>query len=227
MRHVPRRAVHVRGREGDVPGRVPRRPAKGAHHRGCPHGRTGASSVLPGEDGAIQGASVSGWEQGTSAWAIRVPQRNDFFGKNDTRMAQRWPPASRPARDARKPCAPARGAPVVSTPEAPCPTRASPHARSPCCLAHCAPRRQARDPGASSGVEQETATKATEKHESMVDLIEAAPIAAKDAHARHPRPAPNRTETVPCRAPFPQASTHSLTPAQTRTGDLTFWSRTR
>jgi len=75
-------------------------------------------------------------------------------------------------------------------------------------------------------LEQETATKATEKHASMVDSIEAAPIAAKDAHARHPRPAPNRTETVPCRAPFPQASTHSLTPAQTRTGDLTFWSRT-
>ena len=107
-------------------------------------------------------------------------------------MAQRWPLASRLARDARMPCAPARGAPVVSTPEAPCPTRASPHARSPCCLAHCAPRRQAR-----GTLEQETATKATEEHESMVDSIEAAPTAAKDAHARHPRPAPNRTETVP------------------------------
>eukprot|EP00966_Prymnesium_polylepis_P272880 6304269-Prymnesium_polylepis.1 len=61
------------------------------------------------------------------------------------------------------------------------------------------------------------ARKATEKHESMVHSIEAAPIAAKHAHARRPRPAPNRTETVPsrtaphrivpCRVPFPQ--THS------------------
>eukprot|EP00966_Prymnesium_polylepis_P210932 4884742-Prymnesium_polylepis.1 len=32
-------------------------------------------------------------------------------------------------------------------------TRASPHARSPCCLAHCAPGRQARDPGAGDGDE--------------------------------------------------------------------------
>ena len=141
----------------------------------------------------------------------------------DTRMAQRWPLASRPARDARTPCAPARGAPAVSTPEAPCPTRISPHARSPCCLAHCAPRRQARDPG----VEQEMARKATEKHESMVHSIEAAPIAAKNAHARvrRPRPAPNRTETVPCAVPSRTAphrtvpcplppNTLSLTPAR-------------
>mmetsp|Transcript_52432 Transcript_52432/g.139334 ORF Transcript_52432/g.139334 Transcript_52432/m.139334 type:complete len:210 (+) Transcript_52432:1225-1854(+) len=204
MRHVPRRAVHVRGREGDVPGRVPRRPAKGAHHRGCPHGRTGASSVLPGEDGAIQGASVSGWEQGTSAWAIRVPQRNDFFGKNDTRMAQRWPPASRPARDARKPCAPARGAPVVSTPEAPCPTRASPHARSPCCLAHCAPRRQARDPGAGDGDEGDG--------EARVD----GRLDRGRAH-RLKRPAPctkpNRDRAVPCRA-VPPSPKHTFAHAR-------------
>mmetsp|Transcript_29272 Transcript_29272/g.80168 ORF Transcript_29272/g.80168 Transcript_29272/m.80168 type:complete len:213 (-) Transcript_29272:142-780(-) len=197
MRHVPRRAVHVRGREGDVPGRVPRRPAKGAHHRGCPHGRTGASSVLPGEDGAIQGASVSGWEQGTSAWAIRVPQRNDFFGKNDTRMAQRWPPASRPARDARKPCAPARGAPVVSTPEAPCPTRASPHARSPCCLAHCAPRRQARDPGAGDGDEGDG--------EARVDGRPDRGRAHRRKRRARPPPAPrtkpNRDRAVPCTLP--------------------------
>eukprot|EP00966_Prymnesium_polylepis_P141014 3256176-Prymnesium_polylepis.1 len=49
-------------------------------------------------------------------------------------MAQRWPSASRLARDARMACAPARDAPVVRTPEAPCPTHASPHARGPCLL---------------------------------------------------------------------------------------------
>eukprot|EP00966_Prymnesium_polylepis_P294082 6791994-Prymnesium_polylepis.1 len=49
-------------------------------------------------------------------------------------------------------------------------------------------------------LEQKKARKATEKQEWMVHSIEAAPIAAKNAHARCPRPAPNRTETVPCRA---------------------------
>eukprot|EP00966_Prymnesium_polylepis_P307598 7108978-Prymnesium_polylepis.1 len=56
----------------------------------------------------------------------------------------------------------------------------------------------------------------------MVDSIEAAPTGARDAHARHTRPAPNRTEPRPYRAvpcPLPP-NTHSLTPAQSRTGDL-------
>eukprot|EP00966_Prymnesium_polylepis_P031566 734368-Prymnesium_polylepis.1 len=52
------------------------------------------------------------------------------------------------------------------------------------------------DDGQKTLREQKVRT-ATEKFEPMVDSIEAAPIAAKDAHARHPRPAPNRTETVP------------------------------
>eukprot|EP00966_Prymnesium_polylepis_P119027 2751368-Prymnesium_polylepis.2 len=38
--------------------------------------------------------------------------KNDFWGEKDARMAQRWPLTSRPARDARMPCAPARGAPA-------------------------------------------------------------------------------------------------------------------
>ena len=86
-----------------------------------------------------------------AVWTFETPLPPYFSGKKDARMAQRWPLASRPARDARTPCAPARGAPAVSTPEVPCPTRMSPHARSPCCLAHCAPRRQARDAGAGDG----------------------------------------------------------------------------
>eukprot|EP00966_Prymnesium_polylepis_P207497 4806637-Prymnesium_polylepis.1 len=44
--------------------------------------------------------------------------KNDFLLKKNARMAQRWPWVSRPARDARMPCAPARGAPAVSAPEA-------------------------------------------------------------------------------------------------------------
>eukprot|EP00966_Prymnesium_polylepis_P308701 7133696-Prymnesium_polylepis.1 len=61
----------------------------------------------------------------------------------------------------------------------------------------------------------------------MVDSIEAAPIAAKDAHARYPRPAPNRTKTVPCRAvpcraPFPQTHIRSrprrIEPVTSRSG---------
>eukprot|EP00966_Prymnesium_polylepis_P265920 6142656-Prymnesium_polylepis.1 len=40
-----------------------------------------------------------------------VSVQNDFSGKDDAPMAQLWPVASRLARDARMPCAPARGAP--------------------------------------------------------------------------------------------------------------------
>eukprot|EP00966_Prymnesium_polylepis_P281632 6507597-Prymnesium_polylepis.1 len=60
------------------------------------------------------------------------------------------------------PCAPARGASVVSTPEAPCPTRASPHARS-----RLAAWLTVRPGDRPETLEQEMATKATEKHESM------------------------------------------------------------
>eukprot|EP00966_Prymnesium_polylepis_P270011 6237746-Prymnesium_polylepis.1 len=53
-------------------------------------------------------------------------------------MAQRWPSASRSARDDRKSCASARGAPAVSASEACYPTRASPLAqRGCCCCARC------------------------------------------------------------------------------------------
>ena len=125
-------------------------------------------------------------------------------------MAQRWPLASRLARDARMPCAPARGAPVVSTPEAPCPTRASPHARSPCCLAHCAPRRQARDPGAGDGDEGDG--------EARVDGRLDRGRAHRRKRRARPPPAPctkpNRDRAVPCRAvpcraPFPQTHIRS------------------
>ena len=46
-------------------------------------------------------------------------------------MAQRWPSASRPARDARMSRAPARGAPAVSAPGTCRPTRASVARRAP------------------------------------------------------------------------------------------------
>ena len=123
-------------------------------------------------------------------------------------MAQRWPSASRPARDARMPRAPARGTPAVSAPEARRSTLASPHAHTSCCLL------MARPDDRQKTLREQKVRTATEKLESMVDSIEAAPIAAKDAHARHPRPAPNRTETVPCcavpcRAPFPQTHIRS------------------
>eukprot|EP00966_Prymnesium_polylepis_P088097 2038681-Prymnesium_polylepis.1 len=50
-------------------------------------------------------------------------------------MAQRWPSASRPTRDARMSRAPARGAPAVSAPEAGAVPRARVHTRTtPCCL---------------------------------------------------------------------------------------------
>eukprot|EP00966_Prymnesium_polylepis_P009761 225192-Prymnesium_polylepis.1 len=61
-------------------------------------------------------------------------------------MAQRWPSASGPARDAPMPRAPARGAPAVSAPEARRPTRASPHTHNSLLPAHGAPRRQVRNP---------------------------------------------------------------------------------
>eukprot|EP00966_Prymnesium_polylepis_P294021 6790622-Prymnesium_polylepis.3 len=40
-----------------------------------------------------------------------------LFWRKDARMAQRWPTASRPTRDARMSRAPARGAPAVGAPE--------------------------------------------------------------------------------------------------------------
>eukprot|EP00966_Prymnesium_polylepis_P212008 4910546-Prymnesium_polylepis.1 len=49
-------------------------------------------------------------------------------------MAQRWPSASRPARDALMPRAPARGTPAVSAPEVCRSTRPSPHAQNLRCL---------------------------------------------------------------------------------------------
>eukprot|EP00966_Prymnesium_polylepis_P248114 5737353-Prymnesium_polylepis.1 len=49
-------------------------------------------------------------------WQSHMEKRL-FREQGLTPMAQRWPSASRPARDARTPCASARGAPAVSASE--------------------------------------------------------------------------------------------------------------
>ena len=115
-------------------------------------------------------------------------------------MAQRWPSASRPARDARMPRAPARGTPAVSAPEACRSTRPSPHAQNFCCLL------MARPDDRQKILREQTVTTATEKLESMIEAIEA--VQCIDKTLAPARPAPtDRTvpcRAVPCRAPFPQ-----------------------
>ena len=127
-------------------------------------------------------------------------------------MAQRWPSASRPARDARMSRAPARGAPAVSAPEARRYTRVSPHAHNSLLPAHGAPRRQVRNPEGAEGGDG--------GGEALVDdrADRGRDVHRQNAPARPPctnRTAPHRAvpcravpcRAVPCRAPFPQ--THS------------------
>eukprot|EP00966_Prymnesium_polylepis_P293298 6774516-Prymnesium_polylepis.1 len=66
-------------------------------------------------------------------------------------MAQRWPSASGPARDARMSRAPARGAPAVSAPEARRSACASPRTHNSLLPAHGAPRRHVRNPEGADG----------------------------------------------------------------------------
>eukprot|EP00966_Prymnesium_polylepis_P298820 6905131-Prymnesium_polylepis.1 len=61
-----------------------------------------------------------------SAVIIDHSRKTTFWKERRTRMAQRWPSASGPARDARMFRAPARGAPAISAPEARRSTCASP-----------------------------------------------------------------------------------------------------
>eukprot|EP00966_Prymnesium_polylepis_P117749 2722105-Prymnesium_polylepis.1 len=69
--------------------------------------------------------------------------------------------------------APARGAPAVSAPEARRSACASPHAPTSCCLL------MARPDDRSRVLREQTVTTAAEKHESMIEAIEAVPFIAK------------------------------------------------
>ena len=99
-------------------------------------------------------------------------------------MAQRWPSASRPARDARMPRAPARGTPAVSAPEACRSTRPSPHAQNFCCLL------MARPDDRQKILREQTVTTATEKLESMIEAIEAVQCIDKTLAPARPAPKP-------------------------------------
>ena len=117
-------------------------------------------------------------------------KKKRLFGDEDTRMAQRWPSASRPARDARMSRAPARGAPVVSAPQARRYTRVSPHAHNSLLPAHGAPRRQVRNPEGAEGGDG-----------GGEALVDDRADRGRDVHRQNaPARPPCTNRTAPCRA---------------------------